>query len=258
MSNRVDLSGVGGWAFVGWSTLLFAVLYFGFAGIHLAITRWLLPALGVGRVLDARPLKQGQVAREIGWSLVSVVIFGTGLVVPWWMIRQGWIVVLVDVPWWKVGLELSVLVLWNDVHFYVNHRLLHHKWLFPRFHLQHHRSIVVTPFTTYAFHPVEASMLTNMLIWPVMVHDFSWQALVAMPVISLWFNNVGHSNYDGFPCVAGSSVLTSARRHHLHHAKYHGNYGFLFSFMDRLFGTTIPDEASEARPGQDRTPAEVA
>ena len=34
--------------------------------------------------------------------------------------------------------------------------------------------------------------------------------------------------------------LAASRRHHLHHAVYHGNYGFLLDVFDRLAGSTIP------------------
>ena len=52
--------------------------------------------------------------------------------------------------------------------------------------------------------------------------------------------------------------LDASRRHHLHHACYHGNYGFLLSVFDRLLGTALPVDAADARiaarlrPGQSR------
>jgi sterol desaturase/sphingolipid hydroxylase (fatty acid hydroxylase superfamily) len=105
--------------------------------------------------------------------------------------------------------------------------------------------MVCTPFSTYSFHPVEALMLGNVILLPMVVHDFSFWALAAVPVFSLFFNCVGHSNYDFFTGVSYSHWFAASRRHHLHHAVHNGNYGFQFTFMDRLFRTRIAADAAE-------------
>jgi sterol desaturase/sphingolipid hydroxylase (fatty acid hydroxylase superfamily) len=137
-----------------------------------------------------------------------------------------------------------MLAIWNDVHFWLNHRLLHTRWL-RRFHGPHHRSVVTTPWATYSFHPIEAAMLGNVILLPMLLHDFSFWSLASVPLFSLFFNSVGHSNYDFFPRVSYSHWFAASRRHHLHHACHGGNYGFQFTFMDRLFGTRIAADAAE-------------
>ena len=77
-----------------------------------------------------------------------------------------------------------VLAVWNDVHFWLNHRLLHLPWL-RRFHGAHHRSMVTTPFATYSFHPVEALLLGNVILPPMLVHDFSFWSLASLPVVRM-------------------------------------------------------------------------
>ena len=138
----------------------FAVLYLSTGALAWWLGHGLLPALGIGRRLDTRPLPRGQLRRELVASASSILIFGCGLVVPWGLLRAGWAQLAVDPPAWRVLVEIVVLFFWNDVHFWVNHRLLHTRWL-RRFHGPHHRSIVTTPFSTYGFHPVEALMLGN-------------------------------------------------------------------------------------------------
>jgi Delta7-sterol 5-desaturase len=138
------------------------------------------------------------------------------------------------------------LVVWNEAHFYVCHRALHLPAL-RRFHLPHHRSIVTTPWATYAFHPIEALMLGSVLLIPMLLHDFSFAALIATPLFSLLFNNIGHSNYDFLPGAAKDRWwLNGARRHHQHHVSYHGNYGFMFPFIDRWLGTALPIDKAHA------------
>ena len=226
--------------------LWFACLYFACALLVSLLARRLLPAIGHGSRLDPRPLFAGQMGREIRQSLQSVLIFGSGLLIPWGLLQTGW-AHLADAPGsLQIVLECLLLVLWNEVHFYLCHRLLHTPGM-KRFHLDHHRSTVPTPWSTYSFHPVEAVLLGSVIVPPMLVHDFSATALVFLPLISIVFNGIGHSNYDFLPDFRRDRWwLNGARRHHLHHACYQGNFGFMFPFMDRLFGTDLPVDA--ARP----------
>ena len=227
-----------------WGLAFFGGIYFLFGGITWVLTRYLLPALGLGQILDPRPLATGQLQREISLSAVSILIFGVGMIFPWGLVQLGWATLAPNPSATRIVLEILVLVAWNDVHFWINHRLLHTRWL-RRFHLPHHRSVVVTPFATYAFHPIEALMLGNVILLPMIVHDFSFWSLASVPLFSLFFNCVGHANYDFFPGVSYAHWFAASRRHHLHHACYHGNYGFQFTFMDRLFRTRLTADAAK-------------
>lgn len=195
-----------------------------------------LTRLGVGRVLDTRPLKPDQLQREWRQSLHSVLIFGIGMVVPWGLLQLGWAQLASTASAGRIALEIVVLMLWNDVHFWLNHRLLHTRAL-ARFHTDHHRSYVTTPWSTYSFHPIEALMLGNIILLPMVLYDFHFWSLAAVPVLSLGLNAIGHSNYDFFPQVSDIHPLAASRRHHLHHARPKGNYGFALAFMDRWMRT---------------------
>lgn len=230
---------------MAWGLLFFASIYLVFGALNTLLTRRLLPAFGLGRVLDPRPVPPGQVRRELAQSGVSILIFGLGMVFPWGLLQLGWARLAVDPGGWRIALEILVLAAWNDVHFWINHRLLHTRWL-RRFHGPHHRSVVSTPWSTYAFHPVEALMLGNVILLPMLLHDFSFAALLSVPLFSLFFNSVGHSNYDFFPRVSYNHWFAASRRHHLHHAASGGNFGFQFTFMDRLFRTRLPADAAAA------------
>lgn len=227
-----------------WGIAFFGAIYLCFGAITWLLTRRVLPALGIGRVLDPRPVPAAQWRRELTQSAVSVLIFGAGMVVPWGFLQLGWARLASDPGGLRIALEILVLAVWNDVHFWINHRLLHSRPL-RRFHGAHHRSVVTTPFATYSFHPLEALMLGDVILPPMLVHDFSFWALASVPLFSLFFNNVGHANYDFFPKVSYDHWFAASRRHHLHHACHGGNYGFQFTFMDRLFGTRIAADAAE-------------
>jgi Delta7-sterol 5-desaturase len=82
-------------------------------------------------------------------------------------------------------------------------------------------------------------LMPAMLVWP-----FALTTLVLLPVMSLTYNVVGHSNFRALP--KRWRWLSNAQDHHLHHACHRGNYGFLFTFMDRLLGTQLDHRAADA------------
>ncbi len=232
---------------MGFGLVFFSALYLGVGGLNLLLTRIVLPRLGHGSVLDVRAIPAGQLRRELAWSMVTIVIFGTGMVFPWMILKLQWAQLAVNPGVFQIACEILVLVVWNEVHFYINHRLLHTR-LLNRFHLPHHRSVITTPWACYSFHPVEALMLGTVIFLPMLVHDFSWQALLSLPVLSIVFNNIGHSNYDFLPDADKDRWwLNGARRHHLHHACYQGNFGFMFPFMDRALHTQLAPNAADVR-----------
>jgi Delta7-sterol 5-desaturase len=221
----------------------FAAIYLA-AGLIAVGVRVALLRSGRGRLLDPRPVSPGQVAREWRQSAVSILIFGVGLLLPWAMVGQGWAEVhAINAPL-RVAFELLALLVWNDIHFYAVHRTLHHPKLLRAVHAAHHQSIVTTPWSTYAFHPVEALLLGSVLLPPMLVWMFTPLALVLLPILSLTYNVVGHSNLSALP--RRWRWLSNAQDHHLHHACHRGNYGFLFTFMDRWLGTQLPHDAAKA------------
>jgi len=57
---------------------------------------------------------------------------------------------------WYLGVSYVVVLVLQDAYFYFTHRLFHHPSLFRWFHQGHHRSRHPTPWTSFAFDPLEA------------------------------------------------------------------------------------------------------
>ena len=221
--------------------VFFTLSYFLVGALNLLLTRKILPALNIGKPLDLRPLADGQVIREIQLSFLTLIIFGVGVIFPWGLLQLGWAELALAPSLVQIVLEMGALVIWNEVHFYFNHRLLHMP-LLRRFHVPHHNSIVPTPWTVYSFHPVEALMLGSVLMVPMLLHNFSVYALVFLPAFSLLINSLGHANYDVNP-ASRFFICRGIRHHQLHHACFKGNFGFMLPFMDQLCKTTLPSDA---------------
>ncbi|MEG2816562.1 MAG: desaturase, partial [Comamonas sp.] len=125
---------------------------YGLGGLAMSLLTRTLAGLGIGRPLDTRALKPDQLQREWRQSFYSILVFGMGMIVPWGFLQLGWAHLTPTAGAGRIALEILVLLIWNDVHFWLNHRLLHTKRL-VRYHGDHHRSVVTTPWSTYSFHP---------------------------------------------------------------------------------------------------------
>ncbi len=187
-------------------------------------------------VIDRRPLRPGQVRKEVLTSMVSILMFSVLSGSTFVALRYGWLDVAGAVSVHRWFIEVVVLMLWNEIHFYGMHRLLHTKTLYSRVHAEHHRSIVVTPCACWRFHWLEALLLAAVMPLAMIFHTFSVWSLLMLPPLSLFWNTVGHSNIK--PKHRLLAWLATASEHHAtHHRLVKGNYGFSLPYLDRWLGT---------------------
>jgi len=215
---------------LAWTTSYFLLIYGMFAGLAWALARL------VGRPLETRAVDDSQIGTEVLNSLRSIVLFSIGILIPWSMIQIGLTTVDSEASVARIIAECLVLVLWNDLHFYAMHRLLHEK--LKKSHVTHHRSIAATPFASYSMSAIEALLLGSVMPFAMLVHAFSVETLLFLPVWSIFINTLSHSNCDLFPRAGEHSLLGFIRHHQAHHSRYHGNYSFFFSHLDRWLGTS--------------------
>lgn len=211
------------------ATLYFLVIYSVFACLT-----WLVARI-INRPIETKPFKTKQLESELLRSLRSILLFGAGMCIPWAMIKLNIANIQHSVSTAKFALDCLILVLWNDLHFYTLHRLLHEK--LQKFHVLHHKSVTATPFTAYSMSVTEAALLGSVMPIAMLFYNFSLSALIFLPIWSVFINALAHSNCDFFPCASEKSALNFIRHHQKHHSHYHGNYSFLFSQLDRWFKT---------------------
>ncbi len=211
------------------SAMGFAALYFGAGVLSAAVTRRVLAPLGIGTTIDSRPVPAGQIGAEIRRSLLSIGVFalmGGCLLLAY---RAGVVAIVWQASAGVVIAEVIAILLFNELHFYAVHRLLHTPKLFGAVHEQHHRSERVTPWTSYSFHPAEAVLLGSVMPCAMLLHDFHVAALLALPLFSMLVNSVGHSNHQLLRSVSAS------RRHQGHHGEFDDRYGLWLPVFDWLF-----------------------
>lgn len=217
----------------------FFVIYCTFSGMVFLLVRQ------VNRPIENRLVTGKQLTTELVNSMRSIALFGLGMIVPWWLIHNGYASIIAKASVMQTLLECVILILWNDLHFYIVHRLLHSqfksshfKWLnLKSAHITHHKSIAATPFAAYSMSVTEALMLGSVMPIAMLAWDFSACSLLFLPVWSIAINALAHSNCDIFPHAAQRSYLGLVKHHQSHHSHYHGNYSFFFWQIDAYLGT---------------------
>ncbi|KAM9313191.1 fatty acid hydroxylase domain-containing protein 2 [Gastrophryne carolinensis] len=131
-----------------------------------------------------------------------------------------------------VLLELSIILVIEEILFYYSHRLFHHPSIYKYVHKQHHEWTAPVGVVSLYAHPLE-HILSNML--PPIIGPMLMGSHVA--TIMLWFiivlvtTTITHSGYH-------LPFLPSPEFHDFHHLKFNQCYGVL-GVLDHLHGTDL-------------------
>ena len=221
----------------GATVLWFGLIYTIIAGGAYWIAVERLPETVTGPGGRTQRLREGQLKEELFLSVVSILVFAAQSTALVWMLREGWLDIDWDRPGWHLLWELPVLYLWNEIHFFAVHRLLHWPPLYRRVHVWHHRSVVTTPFSAYCFHPVESFLLGAGMPLARVFHAFSPWSLLGLTIMSLLLNVAGHLPAEQLRGIF-TFIAPQSRYHNRHHREFHRHYGFSFPLLDRWFGGT--------------------
>ena len=226
------------------STVLLAARYVLLAGVAWLLCYVFFRRAWFHRKIIARYPRAGQIGREVGYSVLSMVIFSLVGAVTMAMAKMGWTRLYwkVDqrgVAWFWLSIGLAIFL--HDTYFYWTHRLMHHRRLFRYFHRVHHLSHNPSPWASYAFDPLEAVVQAG--IFPLTAFLIPIHP-IAFGIFMMWqilFNVAGHTGYEFHPRWLMRSglgwFLNTPTNHVMHHETLRGNYGLYFNFWDRLMGT---------------------
>jgi lathosterol oxidase len=143
------------------------------------------------------------------------------------------------------ALMFVAILFFHDAYFYWTHRAMHHRKLYRIFHKHHHRSVTPTAFAAYSFAVPEALVNAMFIpIWQLFVPT-SLAVLIPFIVIQVVRNTTQHAGLELHPSwwlkYRISRFVSTTTHHDMHHSggfKY--NFGFYFTFWDRLMGTEHP------------------
>jgi sterol desaturase/sphingolipid hydroxylase (fatty acid hydroxylase superfamily) len=192
--------------------------------------------------------KLGDYGRDLLHSLVSVFIFAT----------MAYVVIVLLKPYnhfikapfntvsiWYHLFSFGWLFFLHDAYFYWIHRLMHVPFLFKHVHLVHHRSTNPSPWTAYAFHPLEALLEAGIIAvaaFTVPVHTHLFGSFMLFQIL---YNIYGHLGYELYPRMLEHKFLgkwiNTGVAHNQHHKFFKGNYGLYTLIWDRMLGTLRKD-----------------
>lgn len=213
------------------TTAYFALLYFVVAPLFLSVCKWLASRNILHKIATA-PVSPEQIRFEIKHSAISIVIFGFSSWPIIYLVRNHLITLAAD-TWFNVVVGLVILTAWNEVHFFLVHRIMHLPLFMSRVHAIHHRSVVPTVYSVYSFHWFEALLLSTPPLTIAPFISFSPMAVALFPLVSILINLSGHCNYR-FGSGNGPSWTAFGTRHAEHHYKRRSNYGFATNTLDWL------------------------
>jgi len=215
---------------MAWS--YFLLLYFGGGAIFERVCLYLYRKGLVNQIVKAQ-VSEMQIAKEKRNSLLSTFIFGLSVLPVIALLRSGHIEVL-DNTLVNVLVGLMVLSIWNEVHFFLVHRLLHTPFLMRHIHKVHHQSVIPTVYSVFSFHWIEALLLSTVPLCIIPFVAFAPLAIVLYPVASILLNFAGHCNYR-FGSGKSKSSMKFSTHHNEHHHHFSKSYGFASQFLDKLF-----------------------
>lgn len=217
------------------------------AGLIAALVALLRRTAWASRKIQKRNASRADLQRELIASLRTVVVY-TVLSVPMvWAFRNGWLH-MYQGPVSPLGfvLYLGAILVAHDAWFYWTHRAMHTPLLYRSFHRFHHLTITPSPWTAYSFAIPEAAVM--FLFMPV------YASIVATPgpvlfsflAVMILRNAMGHAGLELHPRGWASHPLlkwiSTTTHHDMHHGtSYTHNFGFYFTWWDKLMGTEHPD-----------------
>lgn len=220
------------WALFALTVGYFLILYFGVGTLFLGICKF-LEKRNILEKIEKRVIKKKQIGFEIKHSVQSIIVFGFSILPIAWLIRTGKVELLPNTVF-NIVIGLVILTLWNEVHFYLVHRLMHTKMMMKNFHFIHHKSTIPSVYSVFSFHWVEALLLSTVPLIIIPFIPFALFAVFLFPLVSILLNFSGHCNYR-FGKGKGEGWMLLGTHHNQHHAQRRKNYGFALNFLDKIF-----------------------
>jgi sterol desaturase/sphingolipid hydroxylase (fatty acid hydroxylase superfamily) len=147
-----------------------------------------------------------------------------------------------ELPYW-INLILTIIML--DLIIYLQHVMFHAVPLFWRVHRMHHADLDFDLTTGIRFHPIEVILSMGIKIGSVALMGASPMGVLIFEILLNATSMFSHSNLN-LPLSIDSvirCVIVTPDMHRVHHSIHrnetNSNFGFNFSFWDRIFGTYL-------------------
>lgn len=220
--------------------------YFIMAGISFVVFYILFKTKFQSIKIQQKFPKNESYYRDVKYSIVSMLIFSSVAYLCLFTLKNYNNVMYTKVDnWWYFAFSFLWMYLLHDAYFYWMHRFMHIPSLYRKVHLIHHKSTNPSPWTAYAFHPLEAVIeagIVPLIVFTLPVYRNGFFLFMLFQII---YNVYGHLGYELYPknfhkTWIGKWINTGTA-HNAHHKYFYGNFGLYTLIWDRLFGTLRED-----------------
>ncbi len=229
------LFGVGLYSFPFYALCLFVIILFRY--LIVAGLAWLLVCSGSSQ-LDK------DVSQDVRLSVVSAAIFAMTMAAAIELHQNGHTRIygqLGTYGWWYIGGSYILVLIFQDSFFYITHRLFHHPSFYRWAHQGHHRSRQPSPWTSFAFEPVESMAHAIFLVGVVCLIPLHFGTILAvLTTMTIWavVNHLGLEQLPiRFPHHWLGRWFIGPAHHSVHHDQQNKHFGLYFTFWDRVLGT---------------------
>ena len=199
------------------------------------------------RQIQKRTATASDFRREFLASARTVLVYVVVSILVIWAIRHGYMREMEGSYGLAGNLGMIVaIIVAHDAYFYWSHRAMHHPRLFKHFHRFHHRTVTPTAWAAYSFALPEAFVMA--LFMPAWLYFVPTPGIVVFTflIIMILRNCMGHAGLElharGWASHPVLKWISTTTHHDLHHAgSFNHNFGFYFTWWDKVMGTEHPD-----------------
>ncbi|MCP3985386.1 MAG: sterol desaturase family protein [bacterium] len=167
-------------------------------------------------------------------SLVSVAfMFGCALTFSNFLVYTG------DVALWRIPLEIALVIIIYDFGYYAIHRYPFHEWKMLRsVHAIHHQTRHPRGIDSLLLHPAETCIgLGAFLASVALIGGVHYSSFAVLFIGYTTLNVINHAGLDFQSLPLRPLGMLAVKHDKHHHTLYSGNYAFLTTIPDTIFGT---------------------
>ena len=187
---------------------------------------------------------------EILLVISSVLLNTLVTLLGWWLWRANLIRIRSSSDFFRIILDVLVLIVVMDFFMYLLHRVAHHPKIYIFAHRTHHIYENPRPMTLFALNPLEVLGFGGLWLVVLMIYPASILGIVVYLSFNLAFGLVGHLGVEPAPWLLqtpGLRYLMTSSFHAGHHHDGAHNFGFYTLVWDKLFGTISANYFSKAQ-----------
>ncbi len=198
----------------------------------------------VGKIIESKNTVLFK--KDVKWILYTLLFNTIVTFFGFKLFYLGYIKFIYEISFLSIMVDLFLITIVMDLLMFVFHYFIHKiDWLFV-IHKKHHSHIHTNVYSLYVLHPIEVIGFGSLWLITIWSMNFNFYSVVIYLFLNLTYGILGYMRRDVFPNFWTNNFLTkwisTTRFHNQHHLHLDHNYGFYFTFWDKIFKTYIDDK----------------